>query len=113
MALPHRNLTQTGTVHKRRRQSMSQGPRRESTGAPRSHQRTWDENDGRSPTIAFSRLASKPRVPHISLVFREMWDTTAFNLRTSDLQNSIKGNRRVPHVRTSVRGTKTMGEAQQ
>jgi hypothetical protein len=23
-------------------------------------------------------------VPHISLVFREMWDTTAFDLRTSE-----------------------------
>src|ERR1700722_19957178 len=28
--------------------------RRESTGAPRSPKRTWDENDGRSPTIAFA-----------------------------------------------------------
>ena len=28
--------------------------RRIRRGAPRSHQRTWDENDGRSPTTAFS-----------------------------------------------------------
>jgi hypothetical protein len=34
---------------------------------------------GRSPTNAFVlifRNATNPRVPHISLVFREMWDTT-------------------------------------
>jgi hypothetical protein len=29
--------------------------------------------------------ATKPRVPHISLVFREMWDTTAFDPRTLEL----------------------------
>jgi hypothetical protein len=27
------------------------------------------------------QLAANRRVPHISLVFREMWDTTAFDLR--------------------------------
>jgi hypothetical protein len=28
-----------------------------------------------------SVLAEEPRVPHISLVFREMWDTTALDRR--------------------------------
>jgi hypothetical protein len=32
--------------------------RRESTGAPCSHQRTWAENDGRSPTIAFRKFVT-------------------------------------------------------
>src|SRR5580698_3680730 len=32
---------------------------RESTGAPRSPQRTWDENDGRSPTTAFPASTDK------------------------------------------------------
>jgi hypothetical protein len=49
----------------------------------------------------------------ISLVLREMWDTTAFNLRALEPNGIVGGNRRVPHVRQSVRGTKTMGEAQQ
>ncbi len=29
-------------------------------------------------------VATKLRVPHISLVFREMWDTTAFDLCASE-----------------------------
>jgi hypothetical protein len=53
-----------------------------------------------------------PRVPHISLVFREMWDTTDLD-RKSSLSNRPEGKGRVPHVRRSVRGPKTMGEAQQ
>jgi hypothetical protein len=58
------------------------------TGAPRSPKRTWAENDGRSPTIAFNQAGSATdlRVPHISLVFREMWDTTALN-RTSGIRS--------------------------
>jgi hypothetical protein len=36
------------------------------TGALRSHQRTWAENDGRSPTTAFNHPCTCRRVPHIS-----------------------------------------------
>jgi hypothetical protein len=32
-----------------------------------------------SSSNAFGLNPNKPRVPHISLVFREMWDTTAPN----------------------------------
>ena len=32
---------------------------------------------------------TEPRVPHISLVFREMWDTTVLDLRTSRPQIKI------------------------
>jgi hypothetical protein len=32
------------------------------TGAPRSPKRTWAENDGRSPTIAFCRVISKSKL---------------------------------------------------
>jgi hypothetical protein len=31
-------------------------------------------------SIAFPIGLTKPRVPHISLVFREMWDTTKLNV---------------------------------
>jgi hypothetical protein len=50
----------------------------------------------------------------ISLVFCEMWDTTAFDLHTLEPKGIAKpgGHRRVPHVRASVRGPKKMGEAQ-
>jgi tRNA(Ile)-lysidine synthase len=51
----------------------------------------------------------KRRVPHISLVFREMWDTTGLPLKPLACAQSTT---RVPYVRTSVRGPKTMGEAQ-
>jgi hypothetical protein len=38
------------------------GPTGNWTGAPRSHQRTWAENVGRSPSIAFYLLANKSRI---------------------------------------------------
>jgi hypothetical protein len=41
---------------------------------------TWAENDRASPIKPFELyLSNKRRVPHISLVVREMWDTTALN----------------------------------
>jgi hypothetical protein len=43
-------------------------------------------------------------VPHISLVFREIWDSTAQSLR---LPTTVHGSGRVPHVRPSVHGPKT------
>ena len=51
------------------------------TGCP-SHQRTWDKKDGAKPhqsSVFFFSVNTKPRVPHISLVFCEMWDTTALS----------------------------------
>jgi hypothetical protein len=47
------------------------------------------------------------RVPHISLVFREMWDTAGLALKpVAGSHSSV----RVPYVRTSVRGPKTMAK---
>jgi hypothetical protein len=37
-------------------------------------------------------------VPHISLVFREMWDTTAFDLRTLEPNKHIKLRFVVSHI---------------
>ena len=51
-------------------------------------------------------------VPHIPLVFRKMWDTTNLRRVTSQNQRDLDEIGRVPHVRTSVRGPKTMGVAQ-
>ena len=57
------------------------------TGALRSHQRTWAENDGRSPPQLFvpdttfvicgirSRFQGRPVVSHISRKTSEMWGT--------------------------------------
>jgi len=37
-----------------------------------------------------NHVAAKLRVPHISLVFREMWDTTAFDQRV--FESDARGN---------------------
>ncbi len=130
--------------------------RRQPTGAPGSHQRTWDENDGRSPTTALA--ACKPtypprhrprrledstinksdgnrRVPRFAKAYLGRNDgrspTTALLHANLPIRlalasphshrpralgkstiNKSDGNRRVPQVRQSVPGTKTMGEAQ-
>jgi hypothetical protein len=49
----------------------------------------------------------------ISLVFREMWDSTALPRHLSTVFVNSEEIERVPHVRQSVRGAKKMGEAQQ
>jgi hypothetical protein len=36
-------------------------------------------------------LESESAVPHISLVFREMWDTTALDLRALEPKKHIRG----------------------
>ena len=45
-----------------------------------------------------NQVATNLRVPHISLVFREMWDTTAFDPRTfgPNVVAAPQGIRRVP-----------------
>jgi hypothetical protein len=53
----------------------------------------------------------------ISLVFREMWDSTALSPKLSKMffrQTAADSKEigRVPHVRNSVRGPKMMGAAQ-
>jgi hypothetical protein len=67
-----------------------------------------------------SRLPTGPyprhnrRVPHISLVFREMWDTADLPRKSVAGPTDPYGCHRssgVPDVRISVRGPKTMGEA--
>jgi hypothetical protein len=53
------------------------------------------------------------RVPHIC-PFWQMWDTAGLALKLVAADRSTRGSHgssRVPHVRTSVRGPKTMGEA--
>jgi hypothetical protein len=55
---------------------------------------TWAENDRRGPTNAFSTPATTDG-PHISLVLREMWDTTALYLqplKLEALKTEEKGN---------------------
>jgi hypothetical protein len=47
-------------------------------------------------------------MPHISLVFREMWDTAVLPLKPPGGTTLRTGA-----LRTSVRGLKTMGEAHQ
>jgi hypothetical protein len=42
-------------------------------------------------TKPFVGLVTKPRVPHISLVFREMWDTTSLNRRLSTERTKTHG----------------------
>jgi hypothetical protein len=60
---------------------------------------------------AKSVQATKPRVPHISLVFREMWDTTPFGRKPSKAKQTPKEIGRVPHVRLSVHGPRKPGVA--
>ena len=53
-------------------------------GAPRSHQRTWDKKDGAKPHQSSETFPqSRTWVPHISLVFGEMWDSTALSRKSS------------------------------
>ena len=62
---------------------------------------------------AHAAVSSGPvqEIRGISLVFREMWDTTALHRQPLDLTKDHQGSGRVPHVRTSVHGPKTTGEA--
>ena len=50
-------------------------------GAPRSHQPTWVDKDGAKPHQSSDNLSPKQILggPHISLVFGEMWDSTALS----------------------------------
>ena len=56
---------------------------------------------------------NKNRVPHISPVFREMWDTATLNNKGLSRSQKPKGIGRVPHVRQSVHGPKKPGAAPQ
>ncbi len=50
------------------------------------------------------RRAAKPRVPHISLVFCEMWDTTALNLKLPADKKRLKVKiRGIPHLAKNER----------
>ncbi len=43
------------------------------------------------------------RVPHISLVFREMWDTTNLNNSAYEAENFRVGRRGIPHLAKNER----------
>jgi hypothetical protein len=45
--------------------------------------RIGDKTPGEGSSKLWVRLATKPRVPHISLVFREMWGTRNLDRRLS------------------------------
>ena len=47
--------------------------------------------------------ATKRRVPHISLVFREMWDTTAVNRRLVGSTDENIEFRGIPHLAKNER----------
>ncbi len=49
------------------------------------------------------RIATKDGVPHISLVFREMWDTTALNGRWFRMRRVETGLRGIPHLAKNQR----------
>ena len=49
-------------------------------------------------------------MPHISLVFREMWDTTNLNFKIPNVKKTPKEVGRVPQVRPSVPGPKKTGD---
>jgi hypothetical protein len=58
-----------------------------------------------NPSLLILSLTTDRRVPHISLVFREMWDTTAANLQFLALQRlsvarRSPGNQTTPFTRT-------------
>jgi len=55
-------------------------------------------------------LVPRTENPGISLVFREMWDSTAVN-PSFPVSNSIEETGRVPQVRQGVPGPKKTGEA--
>jgi hypothetical protein len=42
------------------------------------------------PTLDFNSIGNKSRVPHISLVFREMWDATALNHKAFGSLSTLK-----------------------
>ncbi len=50
-----------------------------------------------NPSLLNSVLTTDQRVPHISLVFREMWDTTAANLQFLAFQR-LPSEIRVSHI---------------
>jgi hypothetical protein len=52
-----------------------------------------------------SHPATNVRVPHISLVFREMWDTTAVDQHPSALQGGPIEVRSIPHFAKNERDT--------
>jgi hypothetical protein len=70
-------------------------------GAPRSHQRTWADEDGRSPSRAFCSWRESPPVPipqqtrgwPISRALCEMWET-----RTSKSRAHTAADQRAPYL---------------
>jgi hypothetical protein len=52
----------------------------------------------KKPPVEESYGATNQRVPHISLVFREMWDTTAADLHPSALQELPIEVRGLPYL---------------
>jgi hypothetical protein len=57
-----------------------------------------------NPSLPNSVLTTGQRVPHISHVFREMWETTAANLQFLALQR-LPSEIRVPRLAKNVRDT--------
>src|ERR1700679_2876768 len=57
----------------------------------------------KKPPVEESYGATNHRVPHISLVFREMWDTTAADLHSLALQGLPIEVRGAPHLAKNER----------
>jgi hypothetical protein len=55
-----------------------------------------------SPLSEMLHLNPESAVPHISLVFREMWDTTALHVRLSEVGKKVKV-RGIPHLAKNER----------
>jgi hypothetical protein len=75
------------------RESTSQHFRRESTGAPRSPKRTWDENNGRNPTAAFAR-SERDHTSHsyIATIPQNGTEAIFYKQAIEVLQRSIGGS---------------------
>jgi hypothetical protein len=54
-------------------------------------------------SVERSHGATKQGVPHISLVFREIWDTTELNWHSLERRRMQIGSRSIPHLAKNER----------